>query len=268
MTAWVLAKFLSEVGRDKDLFDMKSVWNQHPTFLSIALANRGQELLIVRKSAGDGHSLHISCGDGVDKSFFLVDGIAKASGDKVRKTDPEGIALCFCGEPKGGNDFDFGLGKILVAMNTSPADDVGIHPRSAVSLSDIIDNKNVYFLRGEGGKVVAMSFEKGGFSGQDLVAHDGMDFSGLIESILQDGEACENLSGLDEKGAHFIEDTGHTIGSGRVEGFGRADFAHSYDHHLGETALHRAGKAGVEFNAIEDQDTGGFEAVAVHPNIP
>ena len=200
----MLAKFLSEVGRDEDLFDMKSVWNQHPTFLSIALANRGQELLIVCKSAWDGHSLHISCGDGVDEGFLLVDGIAKASGDKVRKTDPEGISLCFCGEPKGGNDFDFGLGKILVAMNTSSADDVGIHPRPAVSLSDIIDNKNVYFLRGEGGKVVAMSFQKGGFSGQDLVAQDGMDFSGLIESILQDGEACENLSGLDEKGAHFI----------------------------------------------------------------
>ena len=49
-----------------------------------------------------------------------------------------------------------------------------------------------------------MPFQEGGFSGQDLVAQDGMDFSGLIESILQDGEACENLPGLDEKGAHFI----------------------------------------------------------------
>jgi hypothetical protein len=200
----VLAKFLSEVGRDEDLFDMKSVWNQHPTFFSIALANRGQELLIIRKGAGDGHSLHISCGDGVDKSLFLIDGIAKASGDKVSKTDPEGIALCFRGKPKGGNDFDFGLGKIFVPMDAPPTDDVGIHPRSAVSLSDIIDNKNVYFLRGEGGKVVAMPFEKGGLLGQDLVAPDGMDFSGLIKSILQDGEACENLPGLDEKGAHFI----------------------------------------------------------------
>jgi hypothetical protein len=53
-----------------------------------------------------------------------------------------------------------------------------------------------------------------------------------------------------------------------VESFGRADFTHSYDHHLGETTLHWAGKAGVEFNAIEDEDAGGFEAVAVHPNIP
>ncbi len=53
-----------------------------------------------------------------------------------------------------------------------------------------------------------------------------------------------------------------------MEGFGRADFAHSYDHHLGETALHWAREAGMKFNSIQNKDAGGFEAVAVHPNIP
>ena len=52
-----------------------------------------------------------------------------------------------------------------------------------------------------------------------------------------------------------------------MECFGRFDFSHADHHHLGEAALHGPGEAGVEFDAIENEDAVRFGAVAVHPHF-
>jgi len=77
-------KFFRQILADKNLFKVKSVWNQHPAAVSKPFADFLNEFSVILKSAGDSHSLHIPRGKGVDKSFLLVDRIAKSACDKVR----------------------------------------------------------------------------------------------------------------------------------------------------------------------------------------
>ena len=82
-----------------------------------------------------------------------------------------------------------------------------------------------------------------------------MDFGGGIEPVFEYGEASKDLSRLDEKGAHLLEDAGHAIGSSGVESFGRTNFAHTDNHHFSEATLDGPREAGVEFDSVEDEDT-------------
>ena len=77
-----------------------------------------------------------------------------------------------------------------------------------------------------------------------------MNFGRGIKSILQDCQAGENLPGLDEERAHFLQDARHAVRSGGVEGFGGANLSHPYNHHFRETALNRSREAGVKFDSV------------------
>ena len=52
-----------------------------------------------------------------------------------------------------------------------------------------------------------------------------------------------------------------------MKGFRRLYLAHSHDHHLGESTLNRSREAGVKFDAVENENTGSFEAMSIHPDL-
>lgn len=144
---------------------MEGIGDQHPALVAITLLNFLDEFLVVWEGAGDSHALHVSSGEGIDESFFLIHGLAESLGNEIGQADPQGVALGLGGKTEGGNNLDVGVGEILMTMNASPADDIGVHTGAAEGFSDFIDNEDVEFLGGKGRKVVAMALEKGRFLG-------------------------------------------------------------------------------------------------------
>ena len=138
---------------------MKSVWNEHPAAISKTFINFPDELFIILEGAGNGHALHVACGEGVDKSFLLVDRIAESACNKIGKTNPEGIALSLCRKSEGSDDLDFRLCQVLISVNPPPSDHIGIHASTAIRFSNFIDDEDIQILAWESRKVVAVPCE-------------------------------------------------------------------------------------------------------------
>ena len=173
---------------------MERVGDEHPPFVSVAFLNLGDQVGIIVQGTRDGHSLHIPRSESIDKSFLFIDRFSEAAGNQVGQADTEGVALRPLGQAKRRDDFDFGKGKVFKAVNSSSADDIGIHASPAVSLADLVHDEDVELVAGKSGEVVAVSLEKAGFFFKNIFAGKGVDFGGGVKAVFEDGESGENLA--------------------------------------------------------------------------
>ena len=158
MAVGVGSKVVGQVLADEDLFHVKGIGDEHPAFIPKSLADLGDGFLVVLEGARNGHALHVPCGESVDEGFLLVDRIAKAASDEISQTDAEGVALGLGGKAEGGDRLYRRLGEILVAVDATPPDDIGVHPCAAEGFADFIDDEDVEVVAWEGRKVVSMPF--------------------------------------------------------------------------------------------------------------
>ena len=258
---------LREVGAYVEGFKMKGVGDEYPSVLPVALAHAFHHFPVVPQGTGNSHATHVAGGEDVGEGFLFIDRFAQAPGNEIGKAYPDGISPGCLRKSEGCNGGNARPRQILIAIHPPVTDDIGIHAGPAEGLSYLVDDQNIDVIDWQGGEVGAVALKEGGLLPEDLFGGQGVKFSGSIESVLQQGKAGEDFPGADHACTHFPKHVLHDGGRGGMKCLSRSDLSHADHHHLGQAALHGTRKTGVELDPVENENSGGLEAVPVHPDF-
>jgi len=147
MAVGMRSKVVGQVLADEDLFHVKGIGDEHPAFIPKPLADLGDDFLVVLEGARNSHALHVPCGESVDEGLLFVDRIAESASDKISQAYAKGVALGLGGKAEGGDRLYRRLGEVLIAVDATPSDYIGVHPCAAEGFADFIDDEDVEFVR-------------------------------------------------------------------------------------------------------------------------
>jgi hypothetical protein len=152
-------------------------------------------------------------------------------------------------------------------VNTS-SDHVWIHARAADVFSDVIDDEQIDFFKGQSGKKRAGFQQQFFFTRGDVFRRDQGEFRGFMKLIFEDGQAAKDRSGLEHDRGDIANDALMSEPIRRhMHGRGAGAFAQSNHRHFENAAPEASVKIGVRLDPVQQEDAIGLESFRAAINL-
>ena len=207
----------------------------------------------------------VAGGDGVEAGGDGVHLPQHAAAGELRQADADGVAVRLGREAAHGDDAHAAVGHPRVRVHARLApDDVRVEAGAADVLADAVEQQQVDVAERQARHPATGVVEQRGLVVEPALGSEHGDPGGEVVAALDDGDAAQELRGLDGRGGGVVEERlPPVLDDGPVAGVGAVGLAQPEQQHLHEAALVATGEHRVGLDPVAHDDVvgGGGERV-------